>query len=239
VVGVILVGLLLPAVLAADPPDLTGTFGLAQVAVAAAKIPVLGDVKSATLTWSLLTITRDDAGLHQRQEVCAFEILGRNLFAKTRVPPGYTKMLPIRVTEPGLRWDGAAWRWDVDMGLLPVGYDPKLGPFPTTATDPGVADTDKDGHPGATVLIDVAIFGTVEVYASQATRVSMHGTVQDADHVAGALSVDAVDQLVIDASNRIFVQNPRVHAVQEGSTFRMARVPAGTTCDGVRGAMGG
>ena len=218
----------------AQEASLAGTFGLLQTAVSAAKVPVFGEVKSVMLTWSLVTISAEGT---QRQEICAFEMQGRSMFFKTKVPPGYAKTLPVRTQRPTFVQEGGTWRYEVDLGLLPVGYDPTLGYLPSTLEDPAVIDSDNDGKPGATVQVEVRLFGTVDVYVVQMTHVTLRGTVQDADHIAGAMVIDAVEQHVLDASNRLFVMNPKIRPIQEESTFRMQRLPDGSTCANVQEAL--
>lgn len=222
----------------ASPPDLTGTWGMVQVAVSAARVPVFGEVKTAMNTWSLLQIRKEGDGWIQRQEICGFQMQGRSLLARTTVPPGYARTLPVRERPLRIWEEAGAWSYAVDLGNLPVGYDPSRGDIPSSLQDPSVADTDRDGHPGATVQLTVALFGTADLFVAQKADVVLTGRILDPDRVEGTMLVRSVEQRVLDASNRLFIVNPRIRPVPGESHFRIQRLPEGSGCqDGRPGGL--
>lgn len=233
-------GWLLAAILAAQgstslPPDpREGTFVLLQVVNTAARIPFFGEVTSTSYNWSLLTLWQEGETWRQRQEICRFDLQGRSLVARTVLPRSFARSLPVRVRTVEVAMDG---RYDADLGVLAAGFDPAVGPLPGSPEDPSARDTDLDGHPGATVRMEIPVFSDVEVYLAQANHFVLHGRFEGDDRVVGTVTARQVETRVLGASNRLFTSAPQTRFLEEGSVFWLDRVPPPTTCDTLPAAL--
>lgn len=142
--------------------------------------------------------------------------------------------MPYRTLRPMA--DPAVGGWVVDLGPVPTGYRHDQSPdsLPQTADDPLVYDWDEDGHPGATVRVEIFRLQPFEVYVVQVTRLLLRGSVVDADHIAGPLEILRQERVTLGASNRLFARQARTEPDPAHSHFVMRRLPAGTPCAQVR-----
>lgn len=225
--------LLLPAALAAEPPDLTGTWRLDLEVVTHAVVPVLGTTTVYTHQIMVATVVRDGARQVQTHDTCALQARSSRPLAEPTLPPAFVAAVPNKTYPLVLTpLPDGTWQVQADFQPLYIGYDPTVtgGALPQKAGDPGIVDWDGDGRPGATVLLDVPLFGRVEVYQAQRGRTILTGRVETPDRLAGGVRVDMFGQRTLSASNRLFAANPDLRMNPELSWFRQTRVPAGTTC---------
>lgn len=224
---------LLSVALAAEAP-FAGTYALTHEVVTVAKVPVFRDVRSRAVVRSLLTVRRDGDRLLQRQEICAFTLDSRSLVGRTVLPAAFVRAMPIREREIHVTPAGEGWRYEADLGPLPVGWDPARGPLPTRLDDPAVADTDRDGRPGATVLVRVPVYGNVRVYVAQESHLVLRGTLGADGGVTGTIAPVTLASSVLDADVGLLARSPEVRFDADASGFRIEPVAAGTTCDALR-----
>lgn len=220
----------------ATAPALSGAWGLEIAAVSAARVPVLGDLKSTSRTWILLEL-RDAGGpaagstLDQRHRVCAAEVRGG--LVRTRIPRAYVDAIVPKHYPAIVQQDGQGWLYDADTRPYQVGVRADCAAVPTQADDPCVEDTDSDGKPGATVHAKAPAFPWVEVYVAQRAHPVLSGRVVDVDHVEGAVAFRALQTEVLGASNRLFASSPTVRPLDQESRFRMERLSGSGDCQEV------
>ncbi len=219
----------------AAPPDLGGSWALALRMVSAAQLPVLGAVESTTVSYGLLRELPSVDGPAQRYEVCRVELEGRGALVRSTIPAAFIAALPVRTIRPELRPDGASWALDLDLGDMHLGFEPTVsgGLPPRVADHAAVLDSDGDGSPGATVLVDVPLFPTVQVWITQATSLALHGSMEDPDTIRGVAELSYLEQHVVGASHRLFARSPTIAPVEDASSFLMLRIPDDAGCDRV------
>jgi hypothetical protein len=227
------------ATTAPSTPDLRGAWRMDLSLTTKATIPVLGDTIIQTGSVYLVEIVGTPEAPIQQQTVCSITPDGSRSIATTTIPPGFIDAMPDKRFALTLRPDGAQWAVSGDMKMLAIGYDLDKagGSIPQEAEHVAVTDHEGDGHPGATVHLKAPLFGQVEVYMLQRARTTVAGTWDGRDRIDGKATVLDFGQRTIGASNRLFVANPKLEAVPETSTWRMTRVPKGTTCAHLRGGL--
>jgi hypothetical protein len=217
----------------AAPPSTGGTWALELTLVSAARIPVLGEVNSSTVSHGLLSPvgSGDDAALSY--EVCDVSVVDRGSVVTSSIPEAFVRALPVRSLHPTTVQDDEGWRYRVDLGSTHVGYDPALsgGVPPSSADHPATRDSDGDGAPGATVVVSIPLFSDVDIHITQGTALVLDGRWIGDDLVRGSALVSYLEQHVLGASNRLFARSPSIRPVHELSTFTLSRVPDSASCD--------
>lgn len=217
---------LLPSAGASSLPDISGPWALEIAAVNAAKVPVIGSVKSTSRTWILIDIMQDARGQVQDHRVCAAEVSGG--LVKTRIPAGFVQAIAPKRYPIELGLDG---RYTADTLAYQMGFDTSCSKDPPTqADDPCVLDADGDGHPGGTIHAKAPAFPWVEVYVAQQVHPLLDGRVVSVDRIEGGVVLAEMNTQVLGASNRLFASSPTVRPLSEESTFQMARLSEGAGC---------
>ena len=211
--------ILVPIALAAAAPDLSGAWRMDVNIVSRAKVPVFGEIESASISKVDVTITRDGEGWRMRQVVCASHVESR--FARTTLPPALLRSLPPR--EHPVLLDGSSFI--ADPGPEALGW--RGARFPTSAADPNIFDQDGDGRPGVTVVVDVPLYGRGEIWLVQHAHSVYRGTVVSPDRIEGKVETVFLRQLTLGASAKMFEKGPESTPVPERSTFVLTRAPAG------------
>lgn len=219
----------------ASTTDLQGTWALELHVVSAASVPVIGDIRSTTVTYGLLEPTADEDGEAQRYSVCGVDLRSPTRLMRSSLPQAFLDALPRRIVHAEV--DGSVYR--VDLGATSLGFEPlsSAGRVPSDADDPAVRDHEGDGAPGFTVLVDVPLMPTVEVYLTQTTDLSLVGELVAPGRIVGRPTVSRLEQHVIGASHSAFGRSPVVHAVDDDGSFQLWRVPTGTHCDDLHGML--
>ncbi len=214
----------------AVPFDLAGTWALEAAIASISKAPVIGEVRSVSRGRLLVTITADGQGWRQHQEVCTFGMEGGSVLARTTLPPAWVMAMPPRSYAVTLSADAEGWVYDADTGLELIGYDGSRGPLPSRGDEPHVVDADGDGHPGATVLIEVPGFGVGQIYVANRGHSRLVGRAVSADRIEGNIVMVEMAQATLGASHKMFDFTPVTRPDPRRSTFAMWRVDADTSC---------
>jgi hypothetical protein len=218
-------------------PDLAGDWRMDLYVVSHARIPVLGT--TTILAHTLFQATVDGAPgaqvLHTRP--CRLNPQTTRPIATTIVPQAFVDHLPSKhVPLVMSQAPDGGWRFTGDMQPQDVGwtrkrYTPTRGALvPQDKEHPAVLDFEGDGHPGATVHLDAPLFGNIEIYVVQTAHTKLAAEVGDAQVIEGHADPQGFGQRTIGASNRLFVSNPDITLDPAQSSFRLARVPTGTSC---------
>jgi hypothetical protein len=219
------------------PPDLTGTWALEVVIGTVSKAPIIGETHSTSKTRMLVTVTADAAAAlpawTQSQTVCRTWMEGGSKLAKAVLPPAWVDVMQPRSYPLTLTAEGDGWAYAADTGLQTIGYDEARGALPTRGTDANVLDADKDGRPGATVIIEVPGFGKGEVYIAQRGHSRLAGRVVGPDRVEGSVVIVEMAQATLGASHRVFDFTPDTRPDMKRSTFAMWRVDGASGCAGL------
>ncbi len=231
--------LLLAPAFAAHPVPTPGTWGVRMEAISLTRAPVLDVVESRLVIWAVAELWLGEDGWTQSHRVCEVQAEGTSRFVRTIIPAEYVAHIPYREVHPGTVAAAGMRSWEVDLGPVPVGYDPAASPGgpPASVDHPAVTDWDEDGRPGATVLVDIPFFDPFELWVAQTARMKLHGQVVDVDRIEGALEVSEQQRSTLGASNRLFARDAETWSKPDASTFLMLRLPADSSCADVRALM--
>jgi hypothetical protein len=221
---------------AARSEGLNGTWGLQLEVASVTRVPVLRDVESTMVAWALSEVGVDGRGTAQTYRVCEADVRDNARASRTLIPPAYVAHMPYRVLRPVTDGSGS---FELDLGPVPVGYHHDRSPavLPQDAADPLVYDWDEDGHPGATVRLELPLFQPFEVYIVQVSHLVLQGHQRAPDRIDGAVLIRRQERVTLGASNRIFARQANTEPDPSRSVFSMRRLPAGTTCAQVRRLM--
>jgi hypothetical protein len=228
--------LLLAKSAAADPlppgaPDLAGTWRLTLDVSTIADVSFLGQTTITSRQTMIAQVSRTAEGFHVHQDTCGLAARTRPTIAETSFPAAFVDAVPDKEYPLELRPEGAGWAVRMDLGPIAIGFDPATHPgFPSAVTDASVIDWDNDGKPAATIHVTLPIFGTFDIYQAQTSRAILDGTVLSADKLAGGAHIEDLRQRTLAATNRLFVQNPKLTSDPANSSFRMERAPGDARC---------
>lgn len=214
----------------AVPFELAGTWALETVITSTSKAPLIGEVRSASRSRLLVTVTPNGAGWTQRQQVCTSVMEGGSKLARTVLPAAWVSTMPARSYDVTLAADASGWLYNADTGLQLIGYDGARGPMPARGDAPNVVDSDRDGHPGATVRVEVPGFGAGEIYLAHRGHSRLVGRPVTADRIEGSVVVLEMSQATLGASHKVFDFSPETRPDPARSTFAMWRVTPGADC---------
>jgi hypothetical protein len=234
--------MLLPWVMAVGPvaPSLAESAGPAGVWAmvvdvgSTSKVPFAGTTEVITRTLLHVSLVQSGGTWVQRQQVCDVKVLSDSR-SKVLLPETFIRSLPIQEYPISIAADEGAWSYRADPGPSVVGYDPARtgGGLPLDANAPGVLDPDRDGQPGVTVLLDIPVFGSVQMYVVQRGHSKYVGRFQGSV-ATGSVEVVRVDQRTLGASFPPFAANPEVSPVPSRSRFRMDRIVQAADCQALK-----
>jgi hypothetical protein len=214
----------------AASPLAPGTYRLEMRFASHAALPLIGAVRSTTVSTSLVEIRERGGTLEQTHRVCdaRFEspVPGR-----IEMPPRFIAALGTHSYPIALSEDGAGWRYQADLGIEYVGWHSDDGaPLPERSDDPGVYDWDGDGRPAATLRLSLPIVPAGELYVVQRAHSVLDGRIVAADRVEGRIDVPLFEQAVIGARPGFLRRSPRATQDPERSRFVLERVGTGAAC---------
>ena len=239
VMGLCVFGASVPLAHAAEAGLSTGRYGLFVRAATQAHLPVLGERPGASEAWVLLELSSGDGGrLTAHHHPCEIEMRGAGARAKVRLSDGFVEAMGVRETHFVLTPAADRFGVVVDMGVHHIGYDPEVsdGVLPRDSAHAAVIDHEGDTRPGATVLIDIPLFGEEEIYLVQRAHTSLTGSIWPDGVGEGQVVSHALEQHTIGSTNPLLRLSPRMRPDEENSRWWMVPVPEGTTCDDLRGA---
>jgi hypothetical protein len=205
---------------------LAGTWELELVIASLTHVPVLGELRTRSRSVLRVEVTDTPTGPVARQQVCTSEVLDRAGLARTILPPAFVRSIPDRTYALVLGADGGV---RADLGVEATGWTGE-GALPTDAADPRVRDVDGDGRPGATVLVEVAPFGTGHVQFVHRGHSLLEGHRSGPDTVEGGVVVTLLEQQTIGATPRILGGTLRSVPDPAHSSFVMRRTTPATAC---------
>ncbi len=200
-----------PIAFAMPPPS--GLYLLDTEIVTESRVPIFGRNLVNTQTTALVQIAEEEEGLQARQQTCRVVIEDASR-ATTRIPEAF-----IRALEPivySVTVDGLGFQFEGELQRVGL-------------VDGEIQDTDRDGRPGATIWLDVPLFGQIDVYVTQETASVLRGT-YDGVVGTGVVDVTTIRQQTLGASHPLFRISPRLSPVPGRSRFRIERIQEDTTC---------
>jgi len=226
---------------AASEEDLVGTWRLEMHTVTGASIPVIGTTRTQNHSLNLMHTWREGEGWRGEHVACSVQVETGIKLARTTLPPAFVEAVPLVRYPFVVEEKGGRRHVAMDLPGTDLGFDPQLsgGRVPQDRDDAGVADTDMDGHPGVTVHLEAPLFGLIKNYIVQHTVSIMRGEERAPGLIEGDLTMTEFQQRTIGASNMLFRGNPRIRPIDGVATFRMVRVPEGSTCPQLIEGLGG
>lgn len=225
-----MLALLLPLT-GAQPPLVEQSWVLDVMVATRTQVPVLGETRVYTRSTMWVRFEQGQAGLVQRQRLCAVEVTDDTRMAETVIPPAFVAAWPEQVFPVRVQAEGGATLYTADPGAVSVGYDPQTsgGAVPARPESPGVSDWEGDGHPGATVNLVVPVLGAIELYVAQRGHTLFSGS-WDGASFTGAVAMQDFDQNTLGASHSLFDTSPETHFVPQLSGFRLTPIGAVSGC---------
>ncbi|HEV2130140.1 MAG TPA: hypothetical protein VGR27_03530 [Longimicrobiaceae bacterium] len=246
-----LLSLLIPMPAAGGERDLSeldawvGRYAMELRIASSMKLPLLPSERSVTTSLLLVDLERDGGKLVQRHRVCDVRMEGSSL-VRAVVPLAFVEGLPARQYAALLRpvgmgeGEGGAggWLYRADMGPEAIGFDPQAtgGRLPTASGDPGVRDSDGDGHPGATIELRVPAFRRVRLFIAQHSHLVLQGRQPARDRIEGEVEIRRLDQRTLGAEPGFFSRTPSLRPDAARSGFTLVRVPESLDCERLREA---
>lgn len=227
--------LLLLAILhvAQAAPDLTGSWGLEMQTTVAAKLPVIGDLRTTSTTRILIQLTPDGDQWTAHHEVCQTQTNSK--IVKTEIPDTYIAAIPKKTYPVNVDSRAGVDHFALDMRPFFMGFDPATcGSPPEDPDSPCLVDADSDGHPGVTIRVRPPLFSWMEVYVAQTSRTLLDGVVVNGSEIAGTVEVRDATTTVLGATRSMFAHSPKTRILQDESAFVMKRIKVDATCADVR-----
>ena len=237
--GLVAAALVTPAtgLAASGPPDLAGDWRLDLYVVSHARIPVLGTTTILARTIFQATVDGEPGSQILHTRPCKLQPQTTRPIATTTIPQAFVDNLPRKHVPLVMSADASGqWSFIGDMQPQDVGWTrARHRPVPDAlvpqdADHPAVLDFERDGHPGATIHLEAPLFGDIEIYVVQTAHTVLSASNAEGDVIEGQANPRDFAQRTIGASNRLFISNPDIELDAGQSRFRLARVPAGTTC---------
>jgi len=194
-----------------------------------AKVPLMGKVHILSRSLLLATLTETEAGFVQHQQLCEVHVEDDVRISQTLIPASFVRAMPP-VTYPA-RIDRKTGAYFADPGGYVVGYDPALSPdgVPKKKKDPSVVDSDHDGHPGATVILKIPLFGRVDLYIAQRGHQQFVGKLADGK-IRGDIVIIETLMNTLGASNPLFSMQSNSDVRPAFSGFRMEPIDPSWGC---------
>jgi len=207
-----------------------------QVHASLSEIPVVGNIKSKTVSLLLMKIRQNSDELSLEIQPCDVSIDSDVKQVVTRVPRAMVQALGTSKVRATLARGNQYWRFEQQRNVSILGArlkNPSADMLPTWARDYRVVDADKDGNPGVTVEIDGMIEGAI--YLVQRSITQLRGLVEDNDKVNGLVAW-STEQSILGATSRLLESQPATRPDPDStrSYFQMRRVESTTTCSDLR-----
>jgi hypothetical protein len=185
-------------------------------------IPILGEIRSRTYNRLRVDVFRGPTGWMQRHRLCDARIVVPAHYGKTTLPPAFVQAMPSPTYTIVLGADGS---YEADPGPVAAGFRDDGGALPETPDDPRVLDWDRDGLPGATILVDVPILGHAVLQVAQRGHMRYRGARTGPDTFEGRAHTLRMEQRTLASSHPLLGRSLESVPLDEESTFRMTRLP--------------
>jgi hypothetical protein len=213
-----------------------GRYAMELRVATTARLPLMPADRTTTITHMLVDLRRGtDGGVWQQHRVCAVRMENSSPM-RTTVPPSFVNALPPRGYAVRLQPTSGGWRYEADMGMESIGFDPRRsgGRIPDAAGDPGVIDADGDGNPGATIEVRVPLVGTGRLFIAQQSHLVLRADAAGPRRISGIVEIRAMEQRTLDAEPGRFRRTPGIRPDPARSGFTMVRLPDGSGCTEVQ-----
>lgn len=217
------------------PPEMGGVWVQKQVQTSVAKIPVIGDIESKTVSYLRMNVSQQGDSVTIEAEPCWVKIDSEIEQVKTVIPAEMLDAIGRYQLRGKIRANGDEWEFYQPPTVSVLGA--KLGKawtdrLPVDPKDPKVIDADKDGKPGVTVRVFGIMDG--EIYLVQRSWSELKGTFLSDDKVRGLVRWRTT-QSILDATRGPLKDDPgaKPHPDARKSTFELTRVDQKTTCQDV------
>lgn len=222
----------------ASTDALTGRWMLVQVTESLADLPVVGDARNTATATMLFDLDVTGDRLHGPGELCALTLAAKPDLLRPVLPPSYVAAIPKQQFDGRLVIDDEGVVLETPRAYVVMGAKlarPLQDPLPKSADDPHVDDTDKDGKPGVTMLVEG--LASAEVYMASRRFDQMEGRLTAPDRFEGTVRHDQ-EQELLGSSNALLRVLPTMRPDLAKSRFVMKKVDAGMRCADLSAARG-
>lgn len=219
-------------------PDLSGDWAMAQVLVATADLPIVGNLLIDTTVGALTHITQSGSSLILQDRYCFTDAEPSTFLFRTNIADVTMQSIQPEPRRAELILDDCDFRFTQDWYTEVRGAileDPETDSLPADPEDPRLVDLEGDGNPGMTIHASILGLFTGEGYAVQRYRYRLEGTVFDANTIIGLIDWTS-EQTVLAATNPLFMESFSDDTDPDATKHRfvMIRIDETWTCDSLR-----
>lgn len=218
--------------------DLSGKWAMAQYLVAAADLPLVGQMFIYTTVGVLTQVSQSGSELIMQDAYCFTNAEPSTPLFLTQIPDEVMRSIQPSPRIVRLEYEDTGvllsqdWHVEVRGAVLD---DPANDALPTSSDDPRLVDQEGDGFPGMTIEVELVGLYTGATYATQRYRYRLHGDVIDENTIIGFIEWTS-EQTIVAATNDLFLL-PFQDYTDPDSTkhkFIMTRADESWTCETLR-----
>lgn len=215
---------------AAAVERLVGTWATESRFATIQTVPFLGDQRSVSRAWGLVSIAQVGDTLQMTERGCRVQVEGSTM---TTIADAVPRSIEPQISTMEFVTEGGVISWIRPESAVSVGFR-AAGPtdaLPTEPTDPRVFDQDGDGNPGVTASISGIASG--DVYVVQWARAWHEGTLGTSGPILGVNHADGSSQQTIGASTSLLDMDipSRPDTNRADDTIRMIPLSGDYDCD--------
>lgn len=216
---------------ASSVPDLEGVWLQKMVLPGNSTLPVLPDVETKTVSLLRSTVRQDGSDLSINMDLCRMDI--ENSYGPVSIdfPSRLIDSMPEQQRRGSLDPSEGVIRFSIAREVTTVGAELESAEarLPTEPEDERVVDTDGDGHPGVTVLVNGPVSG--QLYAVQRSEDRFRGTVENRNLITGTVYW-STEQRVLGSTHWLLGDGPDTEP--KPGTFKMVRIDKSLSCSDIR-----
>lgn len=216
-----------PASTAANASSDEGRWRLTLTMPVVQNAPFLGDLERSFRMSALVDVTAGRDGLEQRTSACALSIEG-GIAARVSVPDDFASAIDVPLSP----LESSNGRISTELREVHVGYVPsEPGESPPKSADaPSVTDGDRDGNPGATVVLRLFELGRVQLFVVQLLHLRLEGERKSPSRYEGVVRVLAFEQNLLGSEPRLPGLADDLTTRARDGRFTLEKVSPKTTC---------
>ncbi|MFN4218083.1 MAG: hypothetical protein ACK4HB_02165 [Candidatus Bipolaricaulia bacterium] len=217
-----------------QPVDVSGVWAQLVVSSQLSDVPFAGRVRQQTISIQRVIIKQNGEMVTMEAQTCALEFDSGTPLVKLTFPERFVSSLETDVKKA--QFDPSTLNFVQPRTVYLRGVrlqDPERDPLPTDPKDPRIFDQDGDGKPGMTLIASVLGVLNAEIYIIQRDWNILRGRLTSSTTLDGLVEWES-EQVILGATNSIFLNPNPTFPDPNNSFFRSRRVSAETSCEQIR-----